>query len=80
MNGEDEAIHLRLGVVDIHAVQALFTRSLIPWKLVVPPESTTSVNRSLRIYTSHFMLLNMSFSAAGWNNNSAERERLPPTR
>merc|ERR1719476_1262994 len=39
------------------AVSSLVMRSPMPWNIVVPPDNTTLAYKSLRMSTSHFMML-----------------------
>src|SRR6056300_527591 len=69
------------------AVISLDIRSLIPGNMVVPPERTMLAYKSLRISTSHFMMVWKVESATpsiskpvklGWNNTSGHRKRSFP--
>src|SRR3569623_406912 len=69
------------------AVISFDMRSLMPGNMVVPPESTMLAYKSLRISTSHFMLVWKVESAMpsiskpvklGWNNTSGQRKRSLP--
>src|SRR6218665_916269 len=62
-------------------------RSAIPGNMVVPPDMTVLAYRSLRISTSHFMMLLKVVSwipadsiprKAGWNMDSGQRKRSFP--
>merc|ERR1719473_218973 len=70
------------------AVSSLVIRSPIPWNIVVPPESTTLLYRSLRMSTSHFMIdwkvvswmpLASLPMKLGWKSTSGQRNRSLPT-
>merc|ERR1719458_845528 len=70
------------------AVNSLVMRSPMPANIVVPPERTTFAYKSLRISTSHFMMLWKVVSwiplaslpmKLGWNNTSGQRKRSLPT-
>merc|ERR1711904_283129 len=70
------------------AVSSLVMRSPMPANMVVPPDSTTLLYKSLRISTSHFMidwkvvswmLLASLPTKLGWNNTSGQRKRSLPT-
>merc|ERR1719498_423039 len=69
------------------AVTSLDIRSLIPGNIVVPPERTMLAYKSLRISTSHFMMVWKVLSAIpsisrpvklGWNKTSGHRKRSLP--
>merc|ERR1711904_18804 len=70
------------------AVSSLVMRSPMPANMVVPPESTTLLYKSLRMSTSHFMMdwkvvswmpLASLPTKLGWNNTSGHRKRSLPT-
>merc|ERR1712193_338655 len=70
------------------AVSSLFMRSPMPGNIVVPPERTTLLYRSLRMSTSHFMMdwklvswmpLASLPTKLGWNKTSGQRNRSVPT-
>merc|ERR1711878_186578 len=70
------------------AVNSLVMRSPMPANIVVPPDKTTFAYKSLRISTSHFMMLWKVVSwmplaslpmKLGWNNTSGQRKRSLPT-
>jgi len=69
------------------AVSSLLMRSAMPGNMVVPPDSTTLLYKSLRMSTSHFMIeLNVVSwmpelsrpSMLGWNSASGQRKRSLP--
>merc|ERR1719502_2409831 len=71
-----------------NAVSSLVIRSPMPANIVVPPDNTTLAYKSLRMSTSHFMMLWKEVSwiplaslpmKLGWNNTSAQRKRSAPT-
>merc|ERR1712146_116797 len=70
------------------AVSSLVMRSPIPANIVVPPDRTTLLYRSLRISTSHFMMdwkvvswmpLASLPMKLGWKSTSGQRKRSLPT-
>merc|ERR1719267_163542 len=70
------------------AVSSLVMRSPMPANMVVPPESTTLLYKSLRMSTSHFMMdwkvvswipLASLPMKLGWNRTSGQRKRSVPT-
>merc|ERR1712125_175611 len=70
------------------AVSSLVMRSPMPANIVVPPDKTTLLYRSLRISTSHFMMdwkvvswipLASLPTKLGWNRTSGHRKRSLPT-
>merc|ERR1719240_2163887 len=70
------------------AVSSLVMRSPMPGNIVVPPDSTTLAYRSLRMSTSHFMIVWKAVSwmplasfpmKLGWNSTSGHRNRSLPT-
>merc|ERR1712137_1275221 len=70
------------------AVNSLVMRSPMPWNIVVPPDNTTFAYRSLRMSTSHFMILWKVVSCTplaslptkeGWKSTSGQRNRSLPT-
>merc|ERR1712087_13670 len=70
------------------AVSSLVMRSPIPANMVVPPDRTTLAYKSLRMSTSHFMMLWNVVSwtplasfpmKLGWNSTSGHRKRSLPT-
>merc|ERR1711907_393180 len=70
------------------AVISFVKRSEIPLNIVVPPERTMFAYKSLRISTSHFMMVlnivswipSASFPInAGWKRTSGQRKRSLPT-
>merc|ERR1719359_2415954 len=70
------------------AVSSLVMRSPMPANMVVPPDSTTLAYRSLRMSTSHFMMvwnvvswmpLDSLPMNVGWNSTSGQRNRSFPT-
>merc|ERR1719408_911086 len=71
-----------------NAVSSLVIRSPMPANMVVPPESTTLLYRSLRMSTSHFMIdwnvvswmpLASLPMKLGWKSTSGQRKRSLPT-
>merc|ERR1740121_3017975 len=69
------------------AVSSLVMRSPMPGNMVVPPESTMFAYRSLRMSTSHFMMVWKVQSwmpdaslpmNEGWNSTSGQRKRSLP--
>merc|ERR1711968_224291 len=69
------------------AVISLVRRSAIPENMVVPPERTMLAYKSLRISTSHFMMVWNMVSwipeaslpmKAGWKSTSGQRKRSLP--
>src|SRR4051812_45224308 len=69
------------------AVSSLVRRSAMPGYMVVPPDSTMLEYRSLRMSTSHFMMVwkRVSWMPAaslpmkdGWNSTSGHRKRSFP--
>merc|ERR1719213_1390679 len=70
------------------AVSSLVMRSPMPANMVVPPDSTTLLYRSLRMSTSHFMIdwkvvswipLASLPMKLGWKSTSGQRKRSLPT-
>merc|ERR1712182_94491 len=70
------------------AVSSLVMRSPIPANMVVPPDRTTLLYRSLRMSTSHFMMdwkvvswmpLASLPTKLGWKSTSGQRNRSLPT-
>merc|ERR1711912_149204 len=70
------------------AVNSLVMRSPMPANIVVPPDKTTLLYKSLRMSTSHFMMdwkvvswmpLASLPIKLGWNNTSGQRKRSLPT-
>merc|ERR1712060_243064 len=70
------------------AVSSFVMRSPIPANIVVPPDRTTLLYKSLRMSTSHFMIdwkvvswmpLASLPMKLGWNNTSGQRKRSLPT-
>merc|ERR1712193_50476 len=70
------------------AVNSLVMRSPIPANIVVPPDSTTLLYRSLRMSTSHFIIdwkevswmpLDSLPINEGWKSTSGQRKRSLPT-
>merc|ERR1712214_135352 len=70
------------------AVNSLVMRSPMPANIVVPPDKTTFAYKSLRMSTSHFMMLWNVVSwiplaslpmKLGWNSTSGQRKRSLPT-
>merc|ERR1712178_213079 len=70
------------------AVSSLVMRSPMPENIVVPPDSTTLLYRSLRISTSHFVIdwnvvswmpLASLPMKLGWKSTSGHLKRSPPT-
>merc|ERR1719253_1717584 len=70
------------------AVNSLVMRSPIPGNIVVPPDSTTFAYKSLRMSTSHFIMVWKDVSWMplaslpmndGWNSTSGHRKRSFPT-
>merc|ERR1712057_43975 len=71
-----------------NAVSSLVIRSPMPANMVVPPESTTLLYKSLRMSTSHFMIDWKVVSCTplaslpmklGWKSTSGQRKRSLPT-
>merc|ERR1719203_1508110 len=71
-----------------NAVSSLVMRSPMPANIVVPPESTTLLYKSLRMSTSHFMIdwkvvswmpLASLPMKLGWKSTSGHLKRSPPT-
>merc|ERR1719502_37614 len=71
-----------------NAVSSLVIRSPMPGNIVVPPERTTLLYRSLRMSTSHFMMdwkvvswmpLASLPMKLGWKSTSGQRKRSLPT-
>merc|ERR1719335_803027 len=71
-----------------NAVSSLVMRSPMPANMVVPPDSTTLLYKSLRMSTSHFMMdwkvvscmpLASLPMKLGWNSTSGQRKRSLPT-
>merc|ERR1712232_100747 len=71
-----------------NAVSSLVMRSPMPANMVVPPESTTLLYKSLRMSTSHFMIDWKVVSCTplaslpmklGWKSTSGHRKRSLPT-
>merc|ERR1719238_425201 len=71
-----------------NAVSSLVMRSPMPANIVVPPESTTLLYKSLRMSTSHFMIdwkvvswmpLASLPMKLGWKSTSGQRKRSLPT-
>merc|ERR1712056_4280 len=71
-----------------NAVSSFVMRSPIPANMVVPPESTTLLYKSLRMSTSHFMIdwkvvswipLASLPMKLGWKSTSGHLKRSPPT-
>merc|ERR1719265_1820318 len=71
-----------------NAVNSLVMRSPMPANMVVPPDSTTLAYKSLRISTSHFMMvwnvvswmpLDSLPMNVGWKSTSGQRKRSFPT-
>merc|ERR1719446_396903 len=70
------------------AVNSLVMRSPMPANMVVPPDNTTLLQRSLRMSTSHFMMdwkevswmpLASLPTKLGWKRTSGQRKRSLPT-
>merc|ERR1719379_2765691 len=70
------------------AVSSLVIRSPMPANMVVPPERTTLLYKSLRMSTSHFMMdwkvvswmpLASLPTKLGWKSTSGQRNRSLPT-
>merc|ERR1719329_766046 len=70
------------------AVNSFVIRSPMPANMVVPPDKTTLLYKSLRISTSHFMMdwnvvswipLASLPTKLGWNSTSGHRKRSLPT-
>merc|ERR1712014_407609 len=70
------------------AVSSLVMRSPMPVNIVVPPDSTTFAYKSLRMSTSHFIMLWNVVSwipdaslptKLGWKSTSGQRKRSLPT-
>merc|ERR1719478_327249 len=71
-----------------NAVNSLVMRSPMPANIVVPPDKTTFEYRSLRMSTSHFMIVWKAVSwipfaslpmKLGWKRTSGQRNRSLPT-
>merc|ERR1711939_670797 len=71
-----------------NAVSSFVMRSPMPANMVVPPDSTTLLYKSLRMSTSHFMMdwkvvswmpLASLPTKLGWNRTSGQRKRSLPT-
>merc|ERR1719375_1627935 len=82
------AITLIFIVDGASAVSSFVMRSPMPANIVVPPDSTTLLYRSLRMSTSHFMMdwkvvswipLASLPIKLGWNRTSGQRKRSLPT-
>merc|ERR1711988_1202143 len=82
------AITLIFIVDGASAVSSFVIRSPIPGNMVVPPDRTTFAYKSLRISTSHFMIVWNEVSwmplaslpmKLGWNKTSGHRNRSFPT-
>merc|ERR1712190_712042 len=70
------------------AVNSFVMRSPIPANIVVPPDNTTLLYKSLRMSTSHFMMdwyvvswmpLASLPTKLGWKSTSGQRKRSLPT-